>query len=264
MIKVKFSRFNKFQKRAYIKLNNLNNSNLYILEEKKIYISIIDMFKIFILAKKFKRDPNYKLFFPKFKNWFNLNLYLKKGVFVPQFDTEKIVSLVLENEKFKVGLEIGYGSGAISLAISKNSKIFMDGIDINKKAYKLAKINKAINNIENVDFRVENLFIYNSNRKYDFIVCNPPYILRGDNKVDEWVSKFQPPNSIYVNNDLLEYYDFIISNKQLFFEGSGKIFFEISESVHSKLNLFLKNKNLKKLKYHKDLSNKIRFVEIVI
>lgn len=56
-------------------------------------------------------------------------------------------------------LDIGSGSGAISIAIANELKSSsVTGIDINEKAIELANENKTLNKIENVNFIKSDLF----------------------------------------------------------------------------------------------------------
>lgn len=74
-------------------------------------------------------------------------------------------------------LEVGTGTGLISLMIAqRNPNAQILAIDINEKAVELAKSNFENSpfynrlNIEHQDFTK-----FNSDKKFDLIVCNPPY-----------------------------------------------------------------------------------------
>ena len=71
-------------------------------------------------------------------------------------------------------LEIGTGAGliAVSLALTKSK---VTATDLNPKAIDLAKINAQNNNVK-IEFLVGNQFEPVPGRKFDYIVCNPPYL----------------------------------------------------------------------------------------
>ncbi|MBS9776244.1 MAG: HemK family protein methyltransferase [Fusobacterium sp.] len=85
---------------------------------------------------------------------------------IPRSDTEILVeqvkNLMLEKDKNKEDiniLDIGTGSGAISIALAKeleNSKIL--GLDISQDAIDLANENKELNQVSNVKFILSNLY----------------------------------------------------------------------------------------------------------
>lgn len=79
-------------------------------------------------------------------------------------------------------LDIGCGYGPVGLALAKDfpdRKI--DMVDINERAIELAKINKELNRVENVQIFVSNLFEMIHDKKYAAILSNPP--IRAGKKV---------------------------------------------------------------------------------
>ena len=81
------------------------------------------------------------------------------------------------NNRFSV-LDIGTGTGLIAMIIAqRNSNAIIDAIDIDKNACE-----QAINNIDNSPFKGRiNVFhksfsIYSTEKKYDLIISNPPFI----------------------------------------------------------------------------------------
>lgn len=73
-------------------------------------------------------------------------------------------------------LEIGCGCGIVSLECAcSNSKNIVEGVDINKKAVKLARENAKENKIKNVRFYYSDFFS-KVKGKFDWILFNPPYL----------------------------------------------------------------------------------------
>ena len=71
-------------------------------------------------------------------------------------------------------LEIGTGTGIVAISLALNgSKV--TATDINSKAIDLATNNAKKNNVS-IEFLLGNQFEPISNRKFDNIVCNPPYL----------------------------------------------------------------------------------------
>ena len=74
-------------------------------------------------------------------------------------------------------LDIGIGSGAISISLGKQidrSKVL--GVDISEGALEVANSNKALNEADNVKFIKSDVFSGVKYNEFDLIVSNPPYI----------------------------------------------------------------------------------------
>ena len=143
--------------------------------------------------------------FEKFKVETNNN------VFSPRIDVEIFVQamqgIIKKDSKI---LELGTGTGAISIALAKNYKdISILATDINKFAVKIAKRNSEINKVDKIiDFKESNWFSNIEDNKYDFIITNPPYIPKENSSIFSKLS--DPKNSLYANkNGLADIYTII-------------------------------------------------------
>ena len=100
-------------------------------------------------------------------------------------------------------LEVGTGSGCISIAIGsakKNANIL--SVDISAAALKLAKINSKKNNISNVKFEKLDFLRSIPKGQYDLVISNPPYISKYDmKKIMLDVRKYEPEIALTDNND---------------------------------------------------------------
>jgi release factor glutamine methyltransferase len=72
-------------------------------------------------------------------------------------------------------LEIGCGSGIVSLVAAKTAKNVL-GIDVNPDAVACAKANAEKNGIRNAEFARGDLFSSTGSRRFDAILFNPPYL----------------------------------------------------------------------------------------
>ena len=104
-------------------------------------------------------------------------------------------------------LDVGCGYGTIGLTIAKtNPECFVDMVDVNLRAIELAKRNRVLNEIDNVEIFVSNIY-ENVTKKYDVIVSNPP--IRAGKKVVHEISL----GSFERLNDCGKYYA-VIQKKQ--------------------------------------------------
>lgn len=113
----------------------------------------------------------------------DLFIYQDKKMFNYSVDTILLANLTTLNRKTKRILEIGTNNGALSIFLSQRNKdIKIDGIEIQKEAFKLAKYNVLMNKLENKINLINDDFNLwwkkhnkNQDKKYDVIICNPPF-----------------------------------------------------------------------------------------
>lgn len=189
---------------------------------------------------------------------------VNENVLIPRYETEFLVELVLKSipEDFKGNiLDIGTGSGCISISIAKklkNAKVV--GIDISKKALEVATSNKELNSSNNVEFKNIDLFNMHNFNNFEIIISNPPYVSYNEEVGKE--TKFEPQNAIFAENNGLIFYEEIIKKASLS-NNIKHIFFEIGMNQAKDINA-IKNKYLPnyKIEIHKDLAGKDRYIHI--
>ena len=157
-------------------------------------------------------------------------------------------------------LEIGTGSGCISIALKKNLKCNIDAIDISNDAINIAK-NNAINNNVDINYINSSIEDYNINKKYDLIISNPPYVPY-DSIVDEKI-KYEPNIAIYAKDNGLYFYDIILNKIKNNLSNNYLIAFEIGDKEGNKIidmvNKYLPNSHTLLLK---DYNNYDRYLFI--
>jgi tRNA1Val (adenine37-N6)-methyltransferase len=83
------------------------------------------------------------------------------------------IAQYLSTHKNNTVLDIGTGTGLLSLMITQKNKIEIDAVEINEEAYLQAKENTAHQN--SILIHNQNINTFNPNKKYDFIITNPPF-----------------------------------------------------------------------------------------
>ncbi|MFA6514370.1 MAG: HemK2/MTQ2 family protein methyltransferase [Patescibacteria group bacterium] len=103
---------------------------------------------------------------------YGLKIIANSGVYQTGGDSELMIDSVkiMKTESF---LEIGCGTGAISIALAKKAKEGI-AVDINSLAIKNSKDNARKYKVDNVKFFKSDVFEKVKGR-FDIIVCNPPY-----------------------------------------------------------------------------------------
>lgn len=237
--------------------------NLLFLDQEKVLDKNIEKE---ILKIQDKINKGYPLQYAIGKwNFYGLDLLVDKRALIPRYETEILVDLIInDNSNNKKILDIGTGSGAISLALSKNlkdSKII--GVDISKNAIDLANENKIKLNINNVEFKESDIFS-NIDEKFDIIVSNPPYINKEDfEKLDKKLY-YEPQNALYGGEDGLYFYKKIIKNAKNFLNKNGKIYLEIGYNQKDSISNLLEEYGYKQIKSYKDFNDFDRIIKACI
>lgn len=243
-------------------LLNTNKNLLFLNKEEALDEKIENELKII----NDKINEGYPLQYAIGKwNFYGLDLLVDKRALIPRYETEILVDLIInDNSNNKKILDIGTGSGAISLALSKNlkdSKII--GVDISKKAIDLANENKIKLNINNVEFKESDIFS-NIDEKFDIIVSNPPYINKKDfEKLDKKLY-YEPQNALYGGEDGLYFYKKIIKNSKNFLNKNGKIYLEIGYDQKDSISDLLEEYGYKQIKSYKDFNDFDRIIKACI
>ena len=94
-------------------------------------------------------------------------VFSKKGL---DFGTRSLLETI-DNIKGQV-LDVGCGYGPIGIYLKKTYEVEVDAVDINERALNLAKKNAELNNTK-INIFESNIY-ENVNKKYDYIVTNPP------------------------------------------------------------------------------------------
>ena len=88
------------------------------------------------------------------------------------------VAKKLEENKIKADsiLDIGCGTGLLSLMIAQKSPAKIDAVEIDKNAFEQAKENIQLSEWnQRINILHNSIINYNSPKKYDLIICNPPF-----------------------------------------------------------------------------------------
>lgn len=190
---------------------------------------------------------------------------VNSNVLIPRFETEELVSKTYKYLKGKSNLDIvdlGTGSGCISISLKKLLNCNMDAVDISYLALEVALDNSKKNNVD-INFYLGNM-LEPLNKKYDCIISNPPYIAH-DEEIMDIVNKNEPHLALYADNDGLYFYEEILKNCSKYLKNDALIAFEIGYKQGLKIKaLAHKYLNSPEVIIEKDLSDKDRFVFIKV
>jgi len=226
-----------------VKRNTLMLSfNVEINEEKRNTI------RNYIQRRGKKREPLQYIL----KEWefYGYPMNVDSRVLIPRQDTEILVDQckkLLEKEQFPKILDMGTGSGAISISLGKEiDKSEVLGVDISEEALEVANSNKELNLAKNVSFIKSNLFENINYKSYNLIVSNPPYI-----PVDEYenlmpeVKIYEPKNALTDNGNGYYFYEKITEEAWEYLKKGGYLAFEVGYDQGEKVVSMMEKKGYK-------------------
>ena len=105
---------------------------------------------------------------------------VNRHTLIPRPETELLVDAALGripgHSRARV-LDLGTGSGAIAVTVAAvRPDCAVTAVDLSKDALAVARENAAANNVTNISFRQSDWFGNLHNRRFDAILCNPPYV----------------------------------------------------------------------------------------
>ena len=185
------------------------------------------------------------------KEFWSLLFEVNRHVLIPRPETEILVEEVLKvcsspkTENLRI-LEIGTGSGAISIALAhelQNAQII--ATDISRDAINVALRNAQINNVANqISFLLGNLFETVSG-KFDIIVSNPPYISKEEyDRLPSGVRDFEPETALLAGADGTVFHRKIIKAGGVCLKPGGWVFLEIGAGQKKVVENMLNESNL--------------------
>ena len=198
----------------------------------------------------------------KEKEFWSKNFLVSSDTLIPRPETELIVeklTKIFEEKKISI-LDIGTGTGCILISLLselKNSKGI--GIDISKKALRIAEKNSEQHGMKNKIKFFHKSLDSKFYQKFDLIVSNPPYIKKSEIKnLKEDVRKFEPRIALDGGNDGLDLIKKVIYKSKYILKIKGMLALEIGNEQFNKVSKILKKNNFKIEHIIKDYKDNIR------
>ncbi len=145
--------------------------------------------------------------------FYGYKIKVDERVLIPRPETELLVENALKCiKKDNTVLDLCTGSGAIAIAVNKQSNAEVCAVDVSTDAIELAKENALLNDAK-VEFIESDMFSALDERKFDVIISNPPYIVSKDiYSLQREVKDFEPSLALDGGKDGYDFYRIIASN----------------------------------------------------
>lgn len=196
-------------------------------------------------------------------DFYGYKINVDERVLIPRPETEILVEKALKYiKKDTKVLDLCTGSGAIAIAINKESDAVVTAVDISEDALSLACENAKLNDA-NVNFVKSDMFENLSGQKFDVIVSNPPYIKRQDiGCLQKEVKDFEPTLALDGGEDGFDFYRIISKKAKDYLNENGVLLLECGIGQAQEIKEMLTG--FSQIEIIKDYENIERIVKAVL
>lgn len=197
-----------------------------------------------------------------------LDFHVEPGVLIPRPETAELVEWIISDRKSSDSpiriLDIGTGSGCISISLAKNlPQSEVHAWDISEDAIRIASDNA---NRLDANVRIRQTDVLGqvpTNTMMNVIVSNPPYITEAERTdMDANVTDWEPGTALFVpDNTPLLFYERIADIGKQILTPDGTLYFEINQRFGTETVDMLRKKGYRNVELRKDLSGNDRMIK---
>lgn len=171
----------------------------------------------------------------------SLDFVVTPDVLIPRPETETLVERAIEiiGEREARILEIGVGSGCISVSILKNCpKVSVLAVDISRAAIEVAKRNAAMHGVDG-RLTIEDSDVYDDldPQQFELIVSNPPYVPLADiATLQPEVRDHEPHVALTDGSSGLSIIERIVAGAPEYLKPQGHLLIEIGFGQHERVD----------------------------
>lgn len=200
------------------------------------------------------------------EDFYGLTFEVDPNVLIPRPETEELIDWIVQENK-SAGLrvlDVGTGSGCIAVSLAKNLEdAEVTAWDISEGALRVAARNCRRNG---VDVRLEQkdiLQLSSSDRLFDVIVSNPPYIaMKEKADMEANVLDWEPGLALFVPDEKpLLFYRKISELGLEMLKPGGRLFFEINRAYGKQVVQMMSALGYRNVELKKDISQNDRMIK---
>jgi len=184
------------------------------------------------------------------KGFWTFELEVNEHTLVPRPETELLVEQALkllpENKDVLVA-DICTGSGAIALAIaSEKLNASLIATDLDEEALKTAERNRKNLGLNNVEYFHGDLYaaLPDTNKKYNMIVSNPPYIDKDDVYLTHVTMQHEPRHALVAEDNGMAIIERLIKDCHLYLKQEGYLILEHGHEQRQAIEALCKEHHL--------------------
>ncbi len=204
-------------------------SKLPLMRSQKLTDIQVSRYEKYILRRS-KREP--AAYITGLAGYMDFEFKVNKNVLIPRPETEILVETALnlaKKENKNSVLDLCTGSGCIAVSLAKLGK-FKDitASDISGSALEIAKENAWINRAFDINFVKSDVFGEISDRNFDIIVSNPPYVSHKEYDALEPELKYEPEIALTAEDSGLFFYKKMADKASRYLKDNGFILIELN------------------------------------
>jgi len=268
---------NEIQSNVYFLLSSLLNKSIgeIKLKSDELFLSPQE-YKLFLsyIDRRLKLEP--VQYITGETDFWSLNFKVCPGVLIPRQDTETLVEAIVKdyknNQNSKINfLDICCGSGCIGISVlSELTNSHCTFTDISQKAIECTTQNLVINNLDQKatviksDLFTELTQYQQDQKKFSFIVSNPPYIPAYElRKLQLDITLYEPEVALNGGENGIKFYKELAKIAPNYLLNQGKIYVECGYNIADKVIEVFKQNNWKQIELIKDLNNINRLITAI-
>ena len=189
------------------------------------------------------------------KEFFGEKFAVSPAVLIPRPETELLVekALGLLGDKLARVLDIGAGSGNISIVLALKSRATVAALEASAPALMVLKKNIARFGLQGRVKIIAADFFPKKIEFFHMIVSNPPYLSRQDWQASPpGIKHFEPRAALEAGRVGTEALERIVAGAPGFLHPGGHLLLEIGQGQLRAVRAFLKNAGLKETEYARD------------
>ena len=230
--------------------------HLYTYPEKRLSNTDLSSFKK-LIKLRIEGHPIAHLI--QKREFWSLDLKVTIDTLIPRPETEILVEAALDlipKELPHSILELGTGTGAISIAIASSRNLArITATDIKKAALDVAISNAKSYQLSNINFENANWFDMKDISTYDLIISNPPYICIDDPHLGQGDVRFESESALVSGKEGLDDLRIIITGAKNHLNNNGWSLVEHGHQQGKTIKQLLKNNNYSTISTLKDYSD---------
>ena len=202
------------------------------------------------------------------KNFYGKDFYVDENVLIPRTETEELVDWLINDNidinDHKNVIDLCSGSGCIGISLDINNKYLNVTLsDSSTNALKVCEINKKKLNSNVRIIKLDLNSISRSDKEYDIIISNPPYLSLDElNQIGKNV-KYEPEVALFTPKDKpLHFYEKILEFASTNLSKNGVIYLEINPNFILEFNQLLTNYTINHINFKDDFRGKKRLVKL--
>ena len=231
-----------------------DRSTLYAFPERAVPDGIVERHEDW-LARRINGEPF--AYLSGKKEFWGLNLVVCSGVFIPRPETETLIECALPLiNRDSTALDLGTGSGAIALALARETKANLTAVDIRTECIDLCRLNADRLGLQMTIGPSD--WFGGISSKFDLIVSNPPYIAAGDPHFERDGLAFEPRVALCGGEDGLEAIRTIVTEAPSYLRVRGNLIIEHGHDQAEKVTDLFEEAGFTEIRNSRDIAGTLR------